>query len=208
MLYCARDMTEVLFYKLHSWLHWAEREARVIEQIKRLRSEGLSITRLVDVGCGPGFMYRGARQAEIEYIGIDPDVKNIEAARRHNPEGQFLFGGAESLPIPIKASDLVLLNGVAHHLDDTTFNAFFREVVSCGRLLILDHQKAYKSWFNPQFVIQKLDKGKFVRDYQFFLELPAQLEHQEMFVIRVAGFPLWPYFCHCYASLRQESSAG
>ena len=52
---------------------------------------------VVDIGCGDGAFVRALRGAGADAIGVDLDV---QPAHRRDPEGRYLKGAAERLPLP------------------------------------------------------------------------------------------------------------
>ena len=61
---------------------------------------------VLDVGCGDGGLVRRLRAAGADALGIDVDV---ERARAADPDGRYLVGGAEALPLPDASVDAAVL---------------------------------------------------------------------------------------------------
>jgi SAM-dependent methyltransferase len=75
-----------------------------------------SITRVLDVGCGPGT--NAAEFEGLDYLGVDLNPAYIEHARR-NHAGRFEVADMRSDAIPGGGTyDFVLVNSLLHHLDD------------------------------------------------------------------------------------------
>ena len=62
----------------------------------------------LDVGCGEGRFCRMLRAAGVEATGIDPTQALLAQARRRDPAGTYVEGGAERLPFDAGAFDLVV----------------------------------------------------------------------------------------------------
>src|SRR5262245_60491465 len=74
--------------------------------------------RVLDIGCGPGYIAR--EFAGCTYIGFDVDRAHIDYARsRFGEFGQFHCGLlTEEVLRREEKFDLVMMNGVLHHLND------------------------------------------------------------------------------------------
>ncbi|MBE2317766.1 class I SAM-dependent methyltransferase [Solirubrobacter sp. CPCC 204708] len=70
---------------------------------------------VVDVGCGDGTFVRALREAGADAIGVDIDIKD---AHWLDPEGRYLKGGAERLPLRDQSVDVATLMRSLHHVPD------------------------------------------------------------------------------------------
>src|SRR5690349_3864702 len=70
---------------------------------------------VVDIGCGDGAFVRALRGAGADAIGVDIDV---QPAHRRDPEGRYLKGGAERLPLPDQSVDVATMMRSLHHVPD------------------------------------------------------------------------------------------
>ncbi|MGH8213287.1 MAG: class I SAM-dependent methyltransferase, partial [Rhodanobacteraceae bacterium] len=80
--------------------------------------------KVVDIGCGPGNAIRHL-PAGVKYVGFDISEAYIADAHARfgdDPDKAFLVGTAETfiadMPAPMQNADLVIINGLLHHLDD------------------------------------------------------------------------------------------
>ena len=64
--------------------------------------EGLPPARVLDIGCGTGFM---TRHLKGEVVGLDQSAAMLEIARARVPEATFVQGDALKLPFPDGAFD-------------------------------------------------------------------------------------------------------
>lgn len=125
---------------------------------------------VVDIGCGPGGILRYLPPT-IKYIGFDISEKYIEAARkRWGSRGEFVVGTAESISqrfstSPLQA-DLVLCNGVLHHLDDIEVLKvldFARQVLGRrGRFVVLEPTYLLHQTRLSKFIMSR-DRGQNIR---------------------------------------------
>jgi SAM-dependent methyltransferase len=124
-------------------------------------------SRVIDVGCGPGFIV-DYLPAGIEYFGFDVDERYIAYAKRHFADkGSFQcrpFDDAAASAVG--PADIVMMNGVIHHLDEVTAIAVLRAIRKAlnpsGTLFTLDScfhdgQSAIASF------LLRNDRGRFVR---------------------------------------------
>jgi SAM-dependent methyltransferase len=123
--------------------------------------------RLIDIGCGPGHILTKLPEGVI-YDGFDVDETYIQFANRHfGNRGQFhcrLFD--EAAASEFGPADIVMMNGVLHHLDDDSARATVSTIKKVlkpgGAFFALDGvyssgQSAIAKWFLDN------DRGKFVR---------------------------------------------
>jgi len=107
-------------------------------------NDNISLARrtVVDVGCGDGKNVRNLRGAGADAIGVDID---ITAATRKDPDGRYLEGGAERLPLDDQSVDIAVLFKSLHHVPDP--HAAFPELHRVVRDLV--------------FIAEPLPEGEF-----------------------------------------------
>ncbi len=127
--------------------------------------------KIVDIGCGPGVCLDYFPPG-VSYIGFDMNREYIEAARKkYGEKGVFLLGSIDDFirkpDARMAEADLVLSNGLMHHLDDREAVDMLRFAKGLlkpkGRLVCLEnayliHQGCVSRW------ILRQDRGKNVRD--------------------------------------------
>ncbi|MBI5599779.1 MAG: class I SAM-dependent methyltransferase [Deltaproteobacteria bacterium] len=136
--------------------------------------------RVLDIGCGPGDIleYLG----DVEYVGFDMDARYIDAAKkRFRGRGAFFRGNVSEETIKeYSGFDIVLANGVLHHLNDAEAMGLLRlakkALKPSGRLVTLDGCLAPKQ-SNIQsgiarYIILK-DRGQYVRTEEDYVSLAS-----------------------------------
>ena len=128
--------------------------------------------KVVDIGCGPGSTVH-LLPAGVKYVGFDVSDEYISSARARyasDPDKIFLVGVAEDfvshLPVQMQGADLVVINGLLHHLDDdealTALRLARESLAPDGRLICLEgcfllNQSPLAHW------VLKQDRGQNVR---------------------------------------------
>lgn len=128
--------------------------------------------KVVDIGCGPASTAH-LLPAGVKYVGFDISDEYISSARARyasDPDKTFLVGVAEDfvdqLPIQMQDADLVIINGLLHHLDDdealTALKLARVSLAPGGRLICLEacfliSQSPLARW------VLKQDRGQNVR---------------------------------------------
>ncbi|GAA2433152.1 class I SAM-dependent methyltransferase [Actinomadura vinacea] len=99
--------------------------------------------RVLDAGCGEGYLSRTLASMGAEVVGIDACQGLIDAARSHpaGPGGPVSFhrAGVDALPVEDASFDLVVCNHLFSHLQDPAdaVGEFARVLKSGGRLVVL-----------------------------------------------------------------------
>lgn len=138
--------------------------------------------KVVDVGCGPGTSLRHIPD-DIEYYGFDPSEDYIARAKaNYSDRGEFVCGNMEQFiserPELRGKVDLVLTNGVLHHVDDATAMSILKcshELLSPGGRFValeptfLRHHSLLSKWIIGQ------DRGQGVRQEKEWKRLLSEV---------------------------------
>jgi SAM-dependent methyltransferase len=134
--------------------------------------------RILDLGCGTADILE--HLPEVDYFGIDMSAHYIRAAtRRYGNRGLFRcqsFRGIDLDEIP--PMDLVLFNGVFHHLNDRemldALKVAKQALRSGGRLV--SHDGCYREGQAPlaRYLLQH-DRGQYVRTAEGYMNLVSQV---------------------------------
>ncbi len=149
--------------------------------------------RVLDVGCGPGFVVDFL--PEVDYVGFDIDQAYIQHAEsRYGDRAEFhCLEFTEEHADDFGQFDLIMLNGVLHHLDDNSAANLLQLLNRClapqGRLMTLDG--CFQEVMSPvsRYLLRQ-DRGDFVRYQEQYEALASsvfpKLEmhlHQDLFYI-------------------------
>lgn len=140
-------------------------DARTIYQREYLRVKPGE--RVLDIGCGPADVLE-VLPPDITYVGFDASAEYIEAARRrYGARGRF--EQRRITPASLKdfeGFDLVMANGVLHHLDDAAAHELFEiarvALRPAGRLVTLDGCYSSRQSTIARYLLSR-DRGQFVR---------------------------------------------
>jgi SAM-dependent methyltransferase len=140
--------------------------------------------KVVDIGCGPGSIVH-LLPAGVKYVGFDISDEYISSARKKfagDPDKTFLVGVAEAYvdhpPAQMQEADLVIINGLLHHLDDdealTALKLARASLAPDGRLVCLEASFLVSQAPMARWVL-KQDRGKNVRSEPEWKTLVAQV---------------------------------
>jgi ubiquinone/menaquinone biosynthesis C-methylase UbiE len=139
--------------RISRWLPFIIVRRIVVGELAKDRPAG----RLVDIGCGPGWLTLqiARRFTGVEAIGIDASDAMVEKAignaERTGLLGRvrFLDGDAADLPLPDASADLVLSTFSLHHWSDPAlaFSEIHRVLRPGGLLLLYDLRRDTRRFF-------------------------------------------------------------
>ncbi len=144
--------------------------------------------RVLDVGCGPGDVLDYL--PNVRYLGLDISPEYISAAKqRFGDRGEFICRDVSDLGHQEACSfDLVMANGLLHHLDDAQgkrlLDSVRRVLKPEGRLVTFDGCWVTGQSRLARYLLGK-DRGRFVRDeagylaltQPFFAEIRSHIRH-------------------------------
>lgn len=121
------------------------------------RLEGIAFDRVLDAGCGEGYLSRVLldRFPGIELSGFDLSEAAVAAATRRCPEGSFRAGGLEDLAGFDGRFDLVICSEVLEHLADPGPALRLLAARAAGHVLLT------VPW-EPWFRLANLARGKYL----------------------------------------------
>jgi SAM-dependent methyltransferase len=135
--------------------------------------------RILDIGCGPADVL-DALPSKVEYVGFDSSEKYIRSARaRFGGRGRFLcLKLSRDLASQFSGFDLVLANGVIHHLaDNEALDLLWvarQALRPGGRLITVDGCRVTGQRGVVRFLLNH-DRGHHVRTESAYLALATQV---------------------------------
>ena len=132
--------------------------------------------RILDIGCGPADILAHLPESVGEYVGFDMNPGYIEAAqRRWGGRGRFRCQKVEAATLAEgDAYDIVIANGILHHLDDEEAGRLFdiahRALRPGGWLVTYDNVYTEDQHWFARWLIAR-DRGKAVRTREGYEKL-------------------------------------
>lgn len=115
--------------------------------------------RLLDIGCGSGVIAAPLQRLAGEWIGIDPSVEAIAAARARGLDARC--GGAEALPFEAQAFDVCLFLNSLHHVPIKAMDKALDEALRVGHIVIVIEPMAEGGLYSA---LLPIDDETLVRD--------------------------------------------
>ena len=132
----------------------------------------------LDIGCGTGNYTNVLRKKGLKIIGVDPSIEMLTKALTENPDGTWIQGKSEDIPLQKNSIDACLASLTIHHWNDINqgFNEIERVLKPKGTFVLFTstpkQMKGY--WLNHYF-------PKMLKDSM--LQMPT-FEHIEMALIQ------------------------
>jgi SAM-dependent methyltransferase len=171
-----RDL--LAFSPVYRFVQWVfgggARHAYVRDYLRVLPGE-----RVLDVGCGPADVLAHL-DPSVRYTGVDLSPRYIDAARRRfGGRGEFYLESVRDTTVREPGSfDLVMANGLIHHLDDEEARRLLetaREALKpTGRFVSLDGCFVAGQGRLARWLVSR-DRGRFVRHRDDYLRLAREV---------------------------------
>jgi trans-aconitate methyltransferase len=149
------------------------------------------VRRVIDVGCGPGTNARHFSHAD--YVGLDINADYIADARRRYGRDFRVADVTKLTPGTIEPADMILLNSLLHHLDDTethrTLAALSPLVAPGGSVYILD--LVLPERWSIARVMALLDRGRYPRSAVVWRSIFSAHFDEQLFQTYSFGVGLW-----------------
>jgi 2-polyprenyl-6-hydroxyphenyl methylase / 3-demethylubiquinone-9 3-methyltransferase len=183
----------------------------------RLRT-GYRTARLLDVGCGGGFLSEEFARTGMSVTGIDSSRETIDAAERHARHAglqiDYRTGFGESLPFEDASFDIVSCCDALEHVDNPEMviaeisrvlknnSVFFYDTINRTPVSLIMSIKVMQEWKSTAFVIRGTHMWeKFIRP----AELRRMMGRHRLVSMEQKGLsPGWNFIAH-YLNLRRAA---
>ena len=108
------------------------------------------------------------------YLGIDPDARRIDYARRLYPRYKFHVFDGKALPIENETVDNLLIIAVLHHIPSEEIASYMKEfkriLKPTGTIIVMEpclcKEKPLCNWFMKWY-----DNGEYIRNEEEYIRL-------------------------------------
>jgi ubiquinone/menaquinone biosynthesis C-methylase UbiE len=121
--------------------------------------------KVLDVGCGNGYVLNKYALEGAEVFGIDITQIAVDICKKrfdiYGLKGNFQIGSAEDLPFEDETFDCVCSMGVLHHTPNTekAVKEIYRVLKKGGRLILMFYHRN-SAWYRIKMPIQKIFTGQ------------------------------------------------
>ena len=168
-----------------------------ISDIPRIGRESLVLERLpldgarvIDIGCGEGWLTHLVAPKSVTTVGIDPSAIALERAHAANGDcnGSFIQASADDLPLDSASVDLAIFYNSLHHVPEAIQDKALAEtarVLSPGGLLCIVEPEARGSCYELFRPIDD-ESAVYTTSYNLLLAMASGVEfrqvHEERFL--------------------------
>ncbi len=167
--------------------------------------------RVLDIGCGPAAFWARYRDVNgLIYVGIEPNCAYVDSARAQFPGIELHCGTVREVREAVRGEfDLIVLEGVLHHIGDAAandvFTFAFERLAPTGRLVALDPVLLPRQ--NPVArALARLDRGKHVRTLGGYREIAVGVFSEDHVSVRRLSGQLRVPYDHAVLECGQRSS--
>ncbi|MCJ7508538.1 MAG: class I SAM-dependent methyltransferase [candidate division Zixibacteria bacterium] len=87
--------------------------------------------KLLDIGCGTGYLLRAAHQKGLQTYGVDISSEGVRIAKKVSPDSQIIIGKGEDLRFPEDSFDYITCTGSLEHFLD--MKKSIKEMIRVGK---------------------------------------------------------------------------
>lgn len=131
-----------------------------VDRVAALTTEGLTASRLLDIGTGTGVFAQAFAAMGLSVTGIDANPEHLALARELVPGVQFDESTAEVLPYADRAFDIAFMGLVLHETDDPSRALMEARRVAAVRVAVLEWPYVQEEYGAP--LAHRLEPEKIV----------------------------------------------
>lgn len=108
------------------------------------------------------------------YLGLEPDVKRVNLAKRLYPSHTFMPFDHKRIPIPDQSLDYIFVVAVLHHIPDDQIKAYLSEFERIlkpgGEIIVMEPYLGERTLFRNRFM-KWYDDGEYIRNEEGYMNL-------------------------------------
>jgi SAM-dependent methyltransferase len=128
---------------------------------------GVTGKNILDIGCSTATCAGQIIEMKNNYyVGVDINPEYVELAKKLHPYGHFLQQDARTLPFENDFFDLIMFNGVWHHMHDDLIRSCMKEVFRVLRptgAVVVSEPVFRRDWRVSTWFLEN-DRGEYIRD--------------------------------------------
>lgn len=149
--------------------------------------------KLLDIGCGKGFIGKELVNYVDEYIGLDISLTALKIAKTHILDGHLIVGNASNLPLKDQTVDAIVCSEVLEHIPEYEKSiSEMSRVLKMGGLLVI----TTPNYYNFHVLLRLLIKGRNTRQVYDkpipYKKLKSELKKHGFRIERLETF--YPHF--------------
>ncbi len=159
--------------------------------------EHFELDRVLDIGCGPGYL--AAKIRAEHYTGIDINPNHISTARTRHPAGKYSFYCADASDLPEEFEGqftCVISGGFLHHLNDEQVIRLLmnmKKLTAPGASIAIREPVYIDRQHGIARALMWLDSGKYIRTKDQYLALLKEVGMRIPLVELMSGDLRVPY---------------
>jgi ubiquinone/menaquinone biosynthesis C-methylase UbiE len=157
--------------------------------------------KILEIGCSTGICARKIiNMVDNEYFGIDISDKYIEIAKNHSSHGNFICMNAAKMTFEDESFDIILFNGVLHHMDNNLIANCLKEVKRTLKQdgVVIIGEPVFSANKPLSNLLLSFDRGKYIRSQESYAKLMVD------FKVKYTGFFKLSYHQFCSFVLSKE----
>jgi ubiquinone/menaquinone biosynthesis C-methylase UbiE len=164
-------------YNFFQFIVGANKAQKIIVKEYLLLQDNMKI---LDVGCGTAKIFNFIRnKANVQYFGYDLSRSYIEfATKKYGSQARFICGDIKELSYTNSSFDVVMANGLLHHLDNNEVERLFVSIAKVmhydGKVITFDGCYVDNQSKLTKYILSK-DRGQNIRTLEEYRRLALKV---------------------------------